>query len=160
MRKKILFVSILMLLIASLSAVYVEVGTGEISNSYIPTYGFYSYGWSRTIYPQSELINEMDMDMLLHLPRKLTKDGLYIAEQDNWLDDENRRIEFPRLGYYNHHLNQKRIIGNITMGYYWLQNTNPNPTENQPYLCFNEENVIRIFYSIPFYGQPILLKTP
>ena len=127
-----------------------------------PVDGYFSYEqaieYAKSI--GKELISVKDMEMLLHLPRKLTKDGLYIAEQDNWLDDENRRIEFPRLGYYNHHLNQKRIIGNITMGYYWLQNTNPNPTENQPYLCFNEENVIRIFYSIPFYGQPILLKTP
>lgn len=127
-----------------------------------PIDGYFSYGqaieYAKSI--GKELINEMDMDMLLHLPRKLTKDGLYIAEQDNWLDDENRRIEFPRLGYYNHHLNQKRIIGNITRGYYWLQKTNPNPTENKPYLCFNEENVIRIFYSEPSYGQPILLKTP
>lgn len=127
-----------------------------------PVDGYFSYEqaieYAKSI--GKELINEMDMDMLLHLPRKLTKDGLYIAEQDNWLDDENRRIEFPRLGYYNHHLNQKRIIGNITMGYYWLQNTNPNLTENRPYLCFNEENVIRIFYSEPSYGQPILLKTP
>ena len=127
-----------------------------------PIDGYFSYGqaieYAKSI--GKELINEMDMDMLLHLPRKLTKDGLYIAEQDNWLDDENRRIEFPRLGYYNHHLNQKRIIGNITRGYYWLQKTNPIPTENKPYLCFNEENVIRIFYSEPSYGQPILLKTP
>ena len=127
-----------------------------------PIDGYFSYGqaieYAKSI--GKELISVKDMEMLLRLPRKLTKDGLYIAEQDNWLDDENRRIEFPRLGYYNHHLNQKRIIGNITRGYYWLQNTNPNPTENRPYLCFNEENVIRIFYSEPSYRQPILLKTP
>lgn len=127
-----------------------------------PVDGYFSYEQAIE-YAKSvgkELISVRDMEMLLRLPRKLTKDGLYIAEQDNWLDDKNRRIEFPRLGYYNHHLNQKRIIGNITMGYYWLQNTNPNLTENRPYLCFNGENVIRIFYSEPSYGQPILLKTP
>ncbi|MFA7057757.1 MAG: choice-of-anchor D domain-containing protein, partial [Candidatus Cloacimonadales bacterium] len=61
MRKKILFVSILMLLIASISAIYVEVGSGTATTNYIPAYGFYSYGWSRTIYLQSELINEMEI---------------------------------------------------------------------------------------------------
>ena len=126
-----------------------------------PIDGYFSYEQAIE-YAKSvgkELISEMDMDMLLHLPRKLTKDALYIAEQDNWLDDENRRIEFPRLGYCNRNLNQKRFVGKNIGGYYWLKNTNPNPTENQPYLCFNEDNGIRIFYSESHYGQPILLKT-
>ena len=127
-----------------------------------PVDGYFSYGqaieYAKSI--GKELISVRDMEMLLRLPRKLTKYCLYIAEQDNWLDDPNRRIELPRLGYYNHHLNQKLITGNIARGYYWLQNTNPNLTENRPCLCFNEENVIRIYYSEPSYGQPILLKTP
>lgn len=127
-----------------------------------PIDGYFSYEQAIE-YAKSvgkELISEKDMEMLLYLPRKLTKDALYIAEQGIWLDDENRRIEFPRLGYYNNHLNQKRFIGKNTSGYYWLKNTNPNPTENQPYLCFNKDNRIRIFYSDSSYGQPILLKTP
>jgi len=106
------------------------------------------------------LISKHEMELLLTLPRKHDSTSLYIAEQGIWLDDENRRIEFPRLGYYNNHLNQKRFIGKNIGGYYWLQNTNPNPTENQPYLCFNKDNRIRIFYSDSSYGQPILLKTP
>jgi len=61
MKKKIFFVTILMLLIASLSAIYVEVGSGNESTSYIPAYGFYDYGWSRTIYLQSDLVNEMEI---------------------------------------------------------------------------------------------------
>ena len=64
MRKKILFVSILMLLIASMSAIYVEVGTGTTNTSYVPVYGFYNYSWSRTIYLQSDLINEMEINAL------------------------------------------------------------------------------------------------
>ena len=127
-----------------------------------PVDGYFSYEqaieYAKSI--GKELISEMDMDMLLNLPRRLTKEGLYIAEQDNWLDDKNRRIEFPRLGYYNNNLNQKRFIGGNIGGYYWLKNINPNPTDNRPYLCFNKENRIGIFYSVPSYGQPILLKTP
>ncbi len=61
MRKKLFFVTILMLLMASLSAIYVEIGTGTTTTNNIPAYGFYDYGWSRSIYLQSELINEMEI---------------------------------------------------------------------------------------------------
>ena len=107
-----------------------------------------------------ELISEMDMDMLLNLPRRLTKDGLYIAEKDIWLDDPNRRIELPKLGYYDQSSSIERLTLDKVEGCYWLQNTNPKPTGNQPYLCFKSENKIMIYYSVPSYGQPILLKTP
>nr|MBI9032179.1 choice-of-anchor D domain-containing protein [bacterium] len=64
MRKKLLFVTILMFMMASLSAIYVEVGSGAESTSYIPAYGFYDYGWSRTIYLQSDLVNEMEINTI------------------------------------------------------------------------------------------------
>src|SRR5690554_5281379 len=53
-----------MLLIASLSAIYVEVGTGTESTNYIPAYSLYNYSWSRVIYLQSELINEMEINQI------------------------------------------------------------------------------------------------
>lgn len=107
-----------------------------------------------------ELISEKDMEMLLLLPRKLIKDALYIAEKDIWLDDPNRRIELPKLGYYDQSSSIERLILNKVEGCYWLQNANPKPTGNQPYLCFQSENKIMIYYSVPSYGQTILLKTP
>ena len=127
-----------------------------------PVDGYFSYEQAIE-YAKSvgkELISEMDMDMLLHLPRRLTKDGLYIAEEDIWLDDPNRRIELPKLGYYDQSSSIERLTLDKVEGCYWLQNTNPKPTGYQPYLCFKSENKIMIYYSVPFYGQPILLKTP
>ena len=127
-----------------------------------PVDGYFSYEqaikYAKSI--GKELISEMDMDMLLNLPRKLIKDALYIAEKDIWLDDPNRRIELPKLGYYDQSSSIERLILNKVEGCYWLQNANPKPTGNQPYLCFNNENKIMIYYSVPFYGQTILLKTP
>ena len=64
MRKKILSVLILMLLIASMSAAYVEVGTGTTTTSYVPVYGLHNYSWSRAIYLQSDLVNEMEINSL------------------------------------------------------------------------------------------------
>ncbi len=64
MRKKLLFVTILMLLMVSVNAIYVEVGTGTETTSYIPAYGFYDYGWSRTIYLQTDLLNEMEINSI------------------------------------------------------------------------------------------------
>ena len=107
-----------------------------------------------------ELISEKDMEMLLLLPRKLTKETLYIAEKDIWLDDPNRRIELPKLGYYDQSSSIERLTLDKVEGCYWLQNANPKPTGNQPYLCFQSENKIMIYYSVPSYGQSILLKTP
>ena len=127
-----------------------------------PVDGYFSYEQAIE-YAKSvgkELISEMDMDMLLHLPRRLTKDGLYIAEEDIWLDDPNRRIELPKLGYYDQSSSIERLTLDKVEGCYWLQNTNPKPTGYQPYLCFKSENKIMIYYSVPSYGQPILLKTP
>ena len=127
-----------------------------------PVDGYFSYEQAIE-YAKSvgkELISEMDMDMLLHLPRRLTKDGLYIAEEDIWLDDPNRRIELPKLGYYDQSSSIERLTLDKVEGCYWLQNTNPKPTGNQPYLYFKSENKIMIYYSVPSYGQPILLKTP
>ena len=127
-----------------------------------PVDGYFSYEqaikYAKSI--GKELISEMDMDMLLNLPRKLIQDALYIAEKDIWLDDPNRRIELPKLGYYDQSSSIERLILNKVEGCYWLQNANPKPTGNQPYLCFQSENKIMIYYSVPFYGQPILLKTP
>lgn len=37
------------------SAAHVEIGTGTSTQSYIPFYGFYDYGWSETIYLQAEI---------------------------------------------------------------------------------------------------------
>ena len=127
-----------------------------------PVDGYFSYEQAIE-YAKSvgkELISEMDMDMPLHLPRKLTKDALYIAEKDIWLDDPNRRIELPKLGYYDQSSSIERLILDKVEGCYWLQNANPKPTGNQPYLCFQSENKIMIYYSVPSYGQSILLKTP
>ena len=59
MSKRLLLFSTLMLLIVSLSAIYVEVGSGTSTSDYIPAFGYYSYGWSRTIYLQSDLTYEM-----------------------------------------------------------------------------------------------------
>ncbi len=61
MKKKILFFTVLMLLIASLNAVFIEVGNGSETTSFIPAYGFYDNGWSRTIYLAEDLENEMDI---------------------------------------------------------------------------------------------------
>ena len=128
-----------------------------------PICSYFNYG-EAIEYAKSvgkELISERDMEMLLLLPRKLTKDTLYIAEKDIWLDDPNRRIELPKLGYYDQSSSIERLTLYKVEGCYWLQNTNPKPTTgNQPYLCFKNENRIMIYYSVPSYGQPILLKTP
>ena len=127
-----------------------------------PVDGYFSYEQAIE-YAKSvgkELISEKDMEMLLLLPRKLIKDALYIAEKDIWLDDPNRRIELHKLGYYDLSSSRERLALDKVAGCYWLQNTNPKPTGNQPYLYFKSENKIVIYYSVPSYGQPILLKTP
>ena len=127
-----------------------------------PVDGYFSYEQAIE-YAKSvgkELISENDMEMLLLLPRKLIKDALYIAEKDIWLDDPNRRIELPKLGYYDQSSSIERLTLDKVAGCYWLQNTNPKSTGNRPYLYFNSENKIMIYYSVPSYGQPILLKTP
>jgi hypothetical protein len=64
MRKKLFFVAILMLLALAANAIYVEVGTGSETTNYIPAYGYYDYGWSRTIYLQTDLINEMEINTI------------------------------------------------------------------------------------------------
>ena len=56
MQKKILFASILMLLIASMSAIYVEVGTGTEQGTHLPMEPYWSYSMSQTIYNRG-LIN-------------------------------------------------------------------------------------------------------
>ena len=61
MQKKFIIVLTFIALMTSLSAIYVEVGSGTETTSYIPMYGWYDYGWSRTIYPQTELVNEMEI---------------------------------------------------------------------------------------------------
>jgi len=55
MRIKISFVFIIMLSLLSLQAVFVEIGDGTFEQSVIPANGFYDYGWSKTIYLQSDL---------------------------------------------------------------------------------------------------------
>ena len=127
-----------------------------------PVNGYFSYEQAIE-YAKSvgkELISDMDMEMLLLLPRKIINDILYIAEKDIWLDDPNRRIELYKLGYYDLSSSVERLTLDKVEGCYWLQNANPKPTGNQPYLCFQSENKIMIYYSVPSYGQPILLKTP
>ena len=34
---------------------YIEIGTGTSTESYVPFYGYYDYGWSKIIYTQSEI---------------------------------------------------------------------------------------------------------
>ena len=64
MRKKLFFVTILIFVMVSLNAIYVEVGSGTETTNYIPAYGWFDYGWSRTIYLQSDLINEMEINTI------------------------------------------------------------------------------------------------
>ena len=55
MRTKISLVFIIMMSLISLQALFIEIGDGDVLQSYVPTYGFYDQGWSRTIYLQLEL---------------------------------------------------------------------------------------------------------
>ena len=64
MQKKVLSILTLLVLFVSLSAIYVEVGSGTATTNYIPAYGWYDYSWSRTIYLQSELMNEMEINAI------------------------------------------------------------------------------------------------
>lgn len=62
MSKKMLFTTLILLFLVSLSALHVEIGTQDGTTNYIPTYGFYDYGWSRVIYPSASISNSMDID--------------------------------------------------------------------------------------------------
>ncbi len=64
MRKKLMMILTLLVLIVSLSAIFVEVGSGTETTSYIPAYGWYDYGWSRTIYLSTDLLNEMEINTI------------------------------------------------------------------------------------------------
>ena len=64
MQKKVLSILTLLVLFVSLSAIYVEVGSGTATTNYIPAYGWYDYSLSRTIYLQSELMNEMEINAI------------------------------------------------------------------------------------------------
>ncbi len=64
MQKKMIVVLTLLTLIMSLSAVYVEIGDGTETTNYIPAYGYYDYGWSRTIYLASDLENAMEINKI------------------------------------------------------------------------------------------------
>ena len=57
MSKKLLFTTLILLFLVSLSAVFVEIGTQDGTTNYIPAYGLWDYGWSRVVY-QSEDIND------------------------------------------------------------------------------------------------------
>nr|MBI9032301.1 choice-of-anchor D domain-containing protein [bacterium] len=64
MLKRFFIVLTLVAIIFSLNAIYVEVGSGVETSSYIPTYGWYDYGWSRTIYLSGDLLNEMEITQI------------------------------------------------------------------------------------------------
>ncbi len=64
MLKKMIIVLTLLTLIMSLNAVFVEIGDGVETTNYIPAYGWYDYGWSRTIYPAADLENEMEINKI------------------------------------------------------------------------------------------------
>lgn len=64
MRKKITFVMVLMFVMTILSAAYVEIGDGNTASNYIPVHGYYEYSWSRTIYLQTDLATEIEIDGL------------------------------------------------------------------------------------------------
>ena len=55
MRTKISFVLIIMLSLLSLQAMFVEIGDGTATQSFIPANGYYDQGWSRTVYLQEDL---------------------------------------------------------------------------------------------------------
>ena len=59
-----LILCMLMLTVTAVFAIYVEVGTGATTTNYVPVYGLYDYSWSRTIYLQSDLVNEMEINSL------------------------------------------------------------------------------------------------
>ncbi len=56
--KNISFLVLSLLLFMTVGAAsddYQEIGAGTYSSFYVPVYGYYDYGWSRTIYTQDEL---------------------------------------------------------------------------------------------------------
>ena len=59
-RKFVLLICILMIAFSA-HASYVEIGTGTGNTSKVPFSGFYDYGWSRTIYLQSEILTSIDI---------------------------------------------------------------------------------------------------
>ena len=58
-----LFLTITLGIFAStpLLADFIEIGTGTETNNYVPFYGFYDYGWSRVIYLQSEIGQDVEI---------------------------------------------------------------------------------------------------
>ena len=108
------------------------------------------------------LINRHELELLLTLPRKHDSNTLYIAEKDIWLEDPDRRIELPRLGYRSSNPGSKYVMNANIAGYYWLLNNNPysNLHSMQRYFYFNIEGVINMYNASPLYEQSILHKTP
>ncbi len=76
MKKRMIFFSILMVLVTSLSADFIEVGTGDAVNNYVPVYGLYDYSWSRTIYLQTDLINGMEIHTLSYKVSSVTPNNV------------------------------------------------------------------------------------
>ena len=108
------------------------------------------------------LISKHEMELLLTLPRKRDSTTLYIAEKEAWLEDPDRRIELPRLGYRSPNPGNEYIMNVNIAGYYWILNNNPysNLNRMQSYFYFNIEGIIKTYNASPFYEQSILLKTP
>ncbi len=60
MLKKLSILLVFLVALLSLYSVDVEIGTGTAETYYIPVNGLWDYGWSRTVYYQSELGNAAD----------------------------------------------------------------------------------------------------
>ncbi len=64
MKKIGLVLFFVMLASMTLFGQYIEIGNQDVTIRYIPTYGYYDYSWTRTIYLQSELLQEMTINKI------------------------------------------------------------------------------------------------
>ena len=62
MRKKMLFTTLILLFLVSLSAMFVEIGTQDGTTSYIPVNGLWDYSWSRVVYQSGDINNALDIN--------------------------------------------------------------------------------------------------